>query len=142
MSSDVKDFLDQTKSDIEALGGGATFNRVLILPSTDLELLMQNPRWPTAVLTDAGGVLDEHNHKLWRRTLEVTVIDAHPRDTWGEESVRQVLDLGEALVAGIEYNTLDSLFLAADSDIASETTAMGLLIVAKTYAFTYELERS
>lgn len=142
MSSDVKDFLDQTKVDIEALGGGATFNRVMILPSLDMEIVMKNPRWPTAVMLDGGGTLDKDNHKIWTRTMEVVVIDAHPRDAWGEESVRQVLDLGEVLIAGLEYNINDSLFLEGDSDFASEVTTLGLLIVGKSYNFEYELERS
>lgn len=139
MSSDVKDFMDQTKSDIIALGD---FARVLIIPAVDIQLLMQNPRWPTALMNDGGGILDEHNHKLWRRILNVTVVDAHPRDTWGEESTRQLFDLGEALVAGLEYNVNDALFLEADSDIVVETAPLGLLIVHKTYSFAYEIERS
>lgn len=139
MSSDIKDFLDQTKADIIALGN---FNRVLIVPAVDISLLMQNPRWPTALMNDGGGVLDENNHKCWRRVLNVTVVDAHPRDTWGEESTRQMFDLGEALVAGLEYNTNDSLFLEADSDIETTATVLGLLISWKTYSFAYEIERS
>lgn len=139
MSSDIKDFLDQTKVDIEALGD---FDRVLIVPAVDIQLLMQNPRWPTALMNDGGGELDPNNHKLWRRALEVTVVTGVPRDTWGEEAARQMLDLGEALVAGLEYNTNDSLFLEADSDIAVETTSMGIMIVHKTYTFAYEIQRS
>ena len=142
MSSDIKDFLDQTKVDIEALGGGTAFLRVLIVPAVDIERLMQNPRWPTALMWDGGGTLDPHNHKIWTRILNVTVVTAHPRDTWGEESARQLLDLGETLTAGLEQNTTDSVFLAADQDDEIETTLMGTLIVNKVYRFEYQLERT
>ena len=143
MATDIKDFLDQTKTDIIALGGGTpTFDRVLIMPVADIEILMQNPRWPAAIIVDGGGTLDEHNHKLWKRTFDVIVVDAHPRDTFGEESTRQMLDLGEALVAGLEYNNTDGLFLEADSDVQTEITMMGLMIAAKTYTFAYEIQRA
>ena len=142
MSTDIKDFLDQTKVDVQALGSGNTFLRVLIVPAVDIELLMQNPRWPTALMWDGGGTLDPHNHKIWTRTLNVTVVTAHPRDTWGEETARQLLDLGETLVAGLEYNITDSIFLAAESDTETEVTPLGVLVASKNYAFEYELERT
>ena len=142
MSSDIKDFLDQTKVDIQALGRGNTFLRVLIVPAISIEILMQNPRWPTALMWDGGGVLDPHNHKIWKRVLNVTVVTSHPRDTWGEESARQLLDLGEVLIAGLEYNTTDSVFLAQDQDDEPEMLPLGVLIVSKLYKFEYELERT
>lgn len=142
MASDIKDFLDQTKVDVAALGGGTAFNRVLIVPLVDIDVLMQNPRWPAALINDGGGELDPHNHKIWRRVLEITVVDSHQRDPWGEVSTREMLDLGETLVAGLEYNNTDSLFLEADSDIAAEFTRLGVMIVHKTYTFAYKLRRS
>ncbi len=142
MASDIKSFLDATKVDIKALGGGTAFLRVLIVPAIDIELLMQNPRFPTALMWDGGGELDRHNQKIWTRTLNVTVVTAHPRDTWGEESVRQLFDLGKTLIAGLEYNTTDSVYLAHDSETPVEQTPLGMLIVSKTYEFAYELERA
>lgn len=143
MANEIKGFLQATKVDVIALGGGTpTFNRVLVTPGVNIQRLMQNPRWPTALLIDGGGELDQHNHKLWQRVLNVTVVDSVPRDTWGEEATFQLLDLGEALIAGLEYNTTDALSLEADGDIEIEETPMGLLIVSKSYSFAYELQRA
>jgi len=144
MSTDVYDFLEQTKTDVAAVqyGGGAAFPRVLIVPAVNIDHLMREPRWPAALINDAGGVLDEFNHKIWRRRMDITVVACRMRDPWSEVSTQDLLDRGEALVAALEYNTTDGIYLAQDSDVMAFVTNLGVAVVQKTYTFAYQIQRS
>jgi len=139
MSNDIKDFLDQTKVDVDAIAG---INRTVISYAFDIELLTRIPRFPCAVLADAGGELDEFNGQIWRRFLDITIVVNIPRDSFGEEATRELLDLGDLLTAALEHNTTDTVFLAADSDSESIATESGVILLSKTYRFSYMLDRS
>lgn len=144
MADDIADFLTQTKTDVEAVqySGAAAFHRVWIVPAINLNLLLQIPRWPVALMNDAGGVLDEVNGKVWTRRMDITIIDCVPRDHVGQESVLAVLNRGEALVAALEWNRTDGLYLAADSDVEAVASPTGLILVQKTYTFAYQIQRA
>lgn len=144
MADDISDFLQQTKTDVEAVqySGSDAFNRVWIVPVVDVERLLAIPRWPTALINDAGGTLDPVNGKVWTRQMDITVVDCVPRDHVGEESTLAVLNRGEALVAALEWNDTDGIFLAADSVVEALPVDNDLLIMAKSYTFTYQIQRA
>ena len=144
MADDISDFLNQTKVDVEAaqyLAANA-FNRVWIVPAVNLEMLLQIPRWPVALINDAGGELDPVNGKVWTRSMDITIIDAQPRDHVAEKTTLEVLNRGEVLVAALEYNRRDGIYLVADSDVQAFATATGLIMVQKTYTFAYQIQRA
>ena len=144
MSTTIADFLIQTKVDIEAvqLSGSNAFHRVWIAPAVDVNTLLHVPRFPVAIINDGGGVLDPVNSKVWTRRMDVTVIDCVPRDHVGENSLDGVLDRGEALIAAMEWNRTDGLYLAADSDVSPVVAPNGLVFIRKTYSFEYQLQRA
>ncbi len=144
MSSTIADFLIQTKVDVEAvlLTGVAAFYRVWIAPAVDINSLLHIPRFPVAIINDGGGVLDAVNSKIWDRRMDITIIDCVPRDHMSENSLDGVLDRGEALIAALEWNRTDGLYLAADSDVAPVTAPNGMVFVRKTYSFAYQLQRA
>lgn len=144
MADDVADFLQQTKTDVEAVqySGSDAFNRVWIVPAVDLDTVLKIPRFPMALINDAGGELSPVNGKVWTRQMDITILDVKPRDHAGEQGTIQILNLGEALVAALEWNRTDGLFLAADSDVEAVTVKKGLMIFTKTYTFQYQIQRS
>lgn len=140
MADDIKDFLDQVKTNVEAVSG---IIAVYITPGIDLDRVMQIPQFPMVLINDGGGELSEFNGKLWTRRLELTVVNHAPRDHVGEEATRLLLDLGESIVAALEYDDDDAVYLVGDSDIeAAPYGGTGTVIVSKTYAFSYQIQRS
>ena len=144
MSTDIYDFLAQTKTDVQAVQYNAAnaFPRVLVVPAVNIDHLMSEPRWPTALINDGGGQLDEFNHKIWRRRMDITVVACRMRDPWNEVATQDLLDRGEALIAALEYNTTDGIYLISDSDVTPFVTDMGIAIVQKTYTFAYQIQRA
>lgn len=124
-------------------GAVAATPRVLIVPSLDMEQVVKNPRWPAAFLLDLGGELENQNGKIWRRVLGVTVMTAEPRDGFGEKAMREVIRLGELMVAELELSTSDSaIFLLGDTDTEAVTSTNGQIFVHKTWNFVYRIERT
>lgn len=144
MADNISTFLTETKTDVEAVqySAATAFPRVWIVPAVDLAKLLKIPRWPTALINDAGGQLDPVNGKIWTRRLDITIIDSVPRDHVGEQSTLKVLALGNALVTALEHNSNDAIYLAADSDLQALPYGTMLMMLTKTYSFEYQLQRS
>lgn len=123
-------------------GAAIAFPRTMIVPFLDVERLLKNPRWPAALITDNGGTLNERNGKIWTRSFSVSVVDSHPRDHVGEETALALTDLGDYLLAALEYDTDMDIWNAGDDDLEALGTDAGVLVLVKTYRFTAEIQRT
>lgn len=140
----VRTFLEDLQTKVAAVlnkQSAIAFPRVWIMPGVSVGRLLINPRWPTATINDEGGEVARYSRDFDERVVSVTIIDCWPRDHVGERSLLEVLDLGDQLVDALAYNTSESIFRIADSDVSAFETEGGLIFVAKTYRFRYELRR-
>ena len=145
MAGQIRTFLEAIQTAVLAVvDGGAVkqFSRVDIMPFLDIERLMRIPRWPAAVIFDNGGTLDQYNGKIWTRLFSIAVIDCHPRDSIGQETVLQIHDRGEFLIDRLEYEEDLNIFTAGDDDLEAIGHDNGLFVLVKTYRFTAQFERS
>lgn len=138
-------FYETVRTAVGAVVNGSSvvqFPRVWIMPFLDLDKLMQNPRWPTAVIIDKGWTLNQSNGKIKSGAFDVVIVDAHPRDHVGDKTVLEIMDKGDLLVTALEYDTDNAVHSAGAGATDSITLDGGLIVVARTFTFTYELRRS
>jgi hypothetical protein len=145
-TTDVHTFLDAKRDDIAAIqdGGSDAFNRVLLVPIIDIDMLMEGTaRWPAAFVTDGGGQLDNLNGKLWTRRMLVTVMDNIVRSDFGVRSLEQVLKKCDLVQDALEHTRSDSeIFMVADTDAQVEVLDEHTMFVYKTLTFQYTIEKA
>lgn len=138
-------FFETIRTAVGAVVNGSSvvqFPRVWMMPYLDLDKLLQNPRFPTAVIIDKGWSLDAANGKIKRGAFDVVIVDSKPRDHIGDATVLELMDKGDLLVTALEYDSDNSVFSAGAGATDSVTLDGGIIIVARTFNFTYELKRS
>lgn len=127
---------------IEVSAGVKAFARVWIAPYLDMDALLRIPRWPACVISDKGFSINQSNGKVKTGSFEVAVVNCTPRDHVADMTTLDIMDLGDLLVTGLEYDSDNSVNNAAAGATDSIITAAGLMIVARKFTFTYELRRT
>lgn len=127
---------------VEVSAGVKAFARCWVAPYLDLEQLLEVPRWPACVISDKGFSINQSNGKVKRGAFEVAIVMCKPRDHVGDATMLEIMDLGDLLVAALEYDSDNSVFNAAAGATDSVVTEAGLLVVARKYQFTYEMKRT
>jgi hypothetical protein len=129
---------------VEISTGVKAFARVWIQPgqSVDVPSLLRIPRFPCAVLNEGGFGVNISNGKVVSGTFTVTVCDVKPRDPHGEAALLRVMDIGNKLAAALEYSTADAVYRALGAAGSSSQFVGGMMIVMRSYAFSYELRRA
>lgn len=127
---------------VEISSGVKAFPRVWVQPYLDLEALMKEPRWPTAVLIDNGWKIDKSNGKVKRGAFSVVIVLAKPRDPVGDASVLSIMDYTDVTITAMEYSTASAIHAESAGGADYTTLEGGVLLVARALEFTYELRRT
>lgn len=127
---------------IEVSAGVKAFARVWIAPYLDMDALLRIPRWPACVISDKGFSINQSNGKVKTGSFEVAIVSCTPRDHVADMTTLDIMDLGDLLVTGLEYDSDNSVNNAAAGATDSIITEAGLMIVARKFTFTYELRRT
>jgi hypothetical protein len=118
------------------------FPRVWVQPYLDLEALMKEPRWPTAVIIDNGWKIDRSNGKVKRGLFSVVIVLAKPRDPVGDASVLSIMDYTDVTITALEYESTNSIHSESAGGADYTTLEGGVLLVARALDFSYELRRA
>lgn len=139
MASTIKGLATALKTTLEGL---SIFKRVDIVPEEfELNSLMI-PAYPLATISYRGGRLeDAEEGKYFIRQLAVTVVDAVPKDAWGEEGVKNAWDLVDAVLNAVFYSQANSLYLAAEIEEVPFVAQRGMKFVAIPLVFFTEIYR-
>lgn len=127
---------------IEVSANVKAFARVWVAPYLDMDMLLRIPRWPAAVISDKGFSINQSNGKVKTGAFEVAVVACTPRDQVGDASILDIMDLGDLLITGLEYDSDNSVNNAAAGATDSIITEAGLMVVARKFTFTYEIRRT
>lgn len=156
MASPIKTFLEAQAARLAALthdygeGAGAEtlFPRVWIVPDVDDQALINDARFPTALVQDEGGTRHADNYAIDQRTFAVTIVIETNRDGLHEFATKEMLELidkveqGDGSHPGLIYDTENSVRSMGDSATVMRVYENGLVLVMKKLVFGYELLRS
>jgi hypothetical protein len=128
---------------VEVSPGVKAFGRVWVQPGQTLDLvpLLRIPRFPCAVINEAGFTVNIVNGKVKSGTFTVSIVTCKTRDPLGESALLENSDLGDLLLAALEYSTADCIFRAAGGATTSVARQATLILVGRTYSFVYEMRR-
>lgn len=136
-------FLDGLKAQVKLiaiLGVPIVGEHVWITDEIDWDNI---PNYPGAAIIDRGGELHPHTPVIDFRRVEVVLFDAQPRGPLGEETVRNLLALFEALRDVLHNDTTHSLNLAEEEEVETYESNDGVITwKAKKTTWDYVLRRS
>lgn len=120
---------------------GAEIAHATIAPEVAAAKLLEQRKWPAAVLTDAGGQVDQFNGRVRRGVLDVTVITKAVKDAVGELDTVRLLQMGAAVAKLFEWNLAIAVFVvpADESDAQTVRSEAGDVLCVKTWRFDYEI---
>ncbi|MCP4549243.1 MAG: hypothetical protein GY835_22550 [bacterium] len=134
--------LQQIHTRMEALQvGGTTLSQVRHVPRLDLENFLRVPRFPAALIFDAGGTYHKNTPELRQGSVHVAIVDYVPRDHDGQAALESVEAWADGTVDLLGYSQADAMWLAADSEVSSASVNDGL-VVYKVMSFGHVLRRT
>jgi len=146
MATTIDGFLDAIATVIKALeisAGVKRFapERVFVMPTFDLSVVTNTPRFPTCVLVDEGGRLNRYNQQYWTRRVSVYIVEQGFRDKFGSAGTSTLLGHVEAVTSALDIQYTAGVLTLQNEDGFAGVQRNQLPIMVKVLQYEAEIRR-
>lgn len=124
--------------------GDILFQKVQRAVSIDGDRILKIPAFPSAVLTQLGGELNDANGEIWTRRMGVTVVVKSAWDPFGDRAAEQLDDLCDDVINELQDDQRDEgiicIYESEDDSVISENHKTDYAY--RTLVFQYKIDRT